>query len=76
VEKDEFVAFVGQSDAEKPIIVSLLAQLYEVDKGEIRTNDVTIHEMDIDEWHDRLSIVRQSLFIYNDALRYHLTIGN
>jgi subfamily B ATP-binding cassette protein MsbA len=56
--------------------VSLLARLYEVDEGEIRANGVPIHEMDIDEWRDRLSIVRQSPFIFNDTLRYNLTIGN
>lgn len=76
VEKGEFIAFVGQSGAGKSTIVSLLARLYEVDEGEIRANDVPIEEMDIDEWRDRLSIVRQSPFIFNDTLRYNLTIGN
>jgi subfamily B ATP-binding cassette protein MsbA len=76
VEKGEFIAFVGQSGAGKSTIVSLLARLYEVDEGEIRANGVPVHEMDIDEWRDRLSIVRQSPFIFNDTLRYNLTIGN
>jgi subfamily B ATP-binding cassette protein MsbA len=76
VEKGEFIAFVGQSGAGKSTIVSLLARLYSVDEGEIRANGVPIHEMDIDEWRDRLSIVRQSPFIFNDTLRYNLTIGN
>jgi subfamily B ATP-binding cassette protein MsbA len=76
VEKQEFIAFVGQSGAGKSTIVSLLARLYEVDEGEIRANGVPIHEMDINKWRDRLSIVRQSPFIFNDTLRYNLTIGN
>ena len=76
VEKGEFIAFVGQSGAGKSTIVSLLARLYEIDEGEIRANDIPIDEMDIDEWRDRLSVVRQSPFIFNDTLRYNLTIGN
>ncbi|QZP38235.1 ABC transporter ATP-binding protein [Halobaculum magnesiiphilum] len=76
VEKGEFIAFVGQSGAGKSTIVSLLARFYRVDKGEIRANGVPIHEMDINEWRNRLSIVRQSPFIFNDTLRYNLTIGN
>lgn len=76
VEKGEFIAFVGQSGAGKSTIVSLLARLYELDSGEIRANDVPIDEMDIVEWRDRLSVVRQSPFIFNDTLRYNLTIGN
>jgi len=76
VEKGEFIAFVGQSGAGKSTIVSLLARLYEVDEGEIQANGVPIDKMDIHEWRDRLSIVRQSPFIFNDTLRYNLTIGN
>ena len=76
VEKGEFVGFVGQSGAGKSTIVSLLARMYPVDDGEIRANDVPIDEMDIAEWRDRLSMVRQDPFIFNDTLRYNLTLGN
>lgn len=76
VEKGEFIAFVGQSGAGKSTIVSLLARLYDIGEGEIRANGTSIHDMDIAEWRDRLSVVRQSPFVFNDTLRYNLTIGN
>jgi len=76
VEKGEFIGFVGQSGAGKSTIVSLLARLYPVDDGEIRANGVPIDEMDIAEWRDRLSMVRQDPFIFNDTLRYNLTLGD
>lgn len=76
VKKGEFVGFVGQSGAGKSTIVSLLARMYKVDSGEIRANGLPISEMDIDEWRAKLSLVRQSPFIFNDTLRYNLTIGN
>jgi subfamily B ATP-binding cassette protein MsbA len=76
VEKGEFIAFVGQSGAGKSTIVSLLARLYEADDGAIRVNGVSIDKFDIAEWRDRISIVRQNPFIFNDTLRYNLTIGN
>lgn len=76
VEKGEFVAFVGQSGAGKSTIVSLLTRLYEIDDGEIRANGAPIHEMDIDEWRERIAVVRQDPFIFNDTLEYNLTIGN
>lgn len=75
VEKGEFVAFVGESGAGKSTIVSLLARLYEPDRGEIRANGVPIDEMDPGEWRDRLAIVRQQPFVFNDTLEYNLTIG-
>ncbi|MDB9249144.1 ABC transporter ATP-binding protein [Halorubrum ezzemoulense] len=76
VEKGEFVGFVGQSGAGKSTIVSLLARLYPVGEGEIRANRIPIDEMNIAEWRDRISMVRQDPFIFNDTLWYNLTLGN
>jgi len=75
-EKGEFIGFVGQSGAGKSTIVSLLARLYEPDSGEIRANGRSIHEMAVDEWRSRIAVVRQDPHIFNDTLRYNLTIGN
>lgn len=75
-EKGEFIGFVGQSGAGKSTIVSLLARMYTPDSGEIRANGRRVHEMDIDEWRSRIAVVRQNPFIFNDSLRYNLTIGN
>lgn len=75
-EKGEFIGFVGKSGAGKSTIVSLLARLYEPDDGDIFANSRSIHEMNIDEWRERISVVRQDPFIFNDTLRYNLTIGN
>lgn len=76
VNKGEFVAFVGQSGAGKSTIVSLLARYYEPDKGRVYANGVPIDEIDPKEWRDRLAIVRQNPYIFNDTLRYNLTVGN
>jgi subfamily B ATP-binding cassette protein MsbA len=76
VERGEFIGFVGQSGAGKSTIVSLLARMYEVDEGTIRANDIPINKMDIESWRDRIAVVRQSPFVFNDTLRYNLTIGN
>jgi subfamily B ATP-binding cassette protein MsbA len=75
-EKGEFIGFVGQSGAGKSTIVSILARLYEPEFGEVRSNGRSIHEMPIDGWRERIAVVRQDPFIFNDTLRYNLTIGN
>lgn len=72
----EFIGFVGQSGAGKSTIVSLLARMYEPDTGEVRVNGRSIHQMDIDVWRSKIAVVRQDPFIFNDTLRYNLTIGN
>jgi len=76
VERGEFVAFVGSSGAGKSTIVSLLTRMYEPDSGEIHANDIPIADFDLEEWREGLSVVRQSPFVFNDTLRYNVTIAN
>jgi subfamily B ATP-binding cassette protein MsbA len=76
VERGEFVAFVGQSGAGKSTIVSLLARLYDPDEGEIRADGTPIEEYDIEEWRERIAVVRQQPYIFNDTLEANVTIGN
>lgn len=76
VRSGEFVAFVGQSGAGKSTIVSLLARYYEPDGGHIYVNDAPLDEMDPQRWRKKTAIVRQSPYIFDDTLRYNLTVGN
>jgi len=76
VEKGDFVGFVGQSGAGKSTVVSLLARMYDPDDGEIRANGVPIGEYDLEEWRERVAVVRQDPYIFDDTLKRNLTIGN
>jgi subfamily B ATP-binding cassette protein MsbA len=76
VERDEFVAFVGHSGAGKSTIVSLLARLYDPDRGEIRADGRSIQEYDLAEWRERIAVVRQQPFIFDDTLENDVTVGN
>lgn len=72
----EFAAFVGASGAGKSTIVGLLTRMYDPDEGAIRVNGDPISEMDIEAWRDRISVVTQDPFIFNETLLRNLTIGN
>ena len=76
VERGDFVAFVGQSGAGKSTIVSLLARLYDPDDGEIRADGTSIEEYNIDQWRERIAVVRQQPYIFNDTLEANVTIGD
>lgn len=76
VDRNEFVAFVGQSGAGKSTVVSLLARMYDPDSGEIRINQSSLSTFDPPAWQKRIAVVRQHPFIFNESLRYNLTIGN
>jgi subfamily B ATP-binding cassette protein MsbA len=76
VERGEFIAFVGQSGAGKSTIVSLLARFYDPDTGSINADGLPIEEYDLRAWRDRIAVVRQQPFIFNDTLKGNITIGN
>jgi subfamily B ATP-binding cassette protein MsbA len=76
VDKGEFVAFVGQSGAGKSTIVSLLMRFYNPDKGTITADGTPIEEFDLQAWRNRIAVVRQQPFIFDDTLERNITIGN
>ena len=76
VERGDFAAFVGPSGAGKSTIVSLVARMYEPDDGQISADGTAINEYDINDWRSRISVVRQDPYIFNESLRYNVTIGN
>jgi subfamily B ATP-binding cassette protein MsbA len=76
VNRGEFVAFVGPSGAGKSTIVSLLTRMYGPDTGEIRADGTPINQFSIDQWRSRVSVVRQNPYVFNETLRYNITIGN
>jgi len=73
--RGEFVAFVGPSGAGKSTIASLLARLYEPDSGRILANGRPIGEMNPRAWREKVAVVRQDPFIFNDTLRNNVTVG-
>jgi subfamily B ATP-binding cassette protein MsbA len=72
---DEFVAFVGPSGAGKSTIASLLCRLYEPESGRITANGVPINEIDLSDWREQVSIVRQQPHIFNTTLAENVAIG-
>lgn len=75
-ERGDKIAFVGKSGAGKSTIVSLIGRLQTVDSGQILADGVSIGQYDLNDWRDRLAIVRQDPFLFDDTLRENLLVGN
>ena len=74
--RGEFVAFVGASGAGKSTIASLLARMYEPDSGRILANGRPISDMNPREWREKIAVVRQDPYMFNDTLWNNVTVGN
>jgi len=76
IDRTDFVAFVGPSGAGKSTIVGLLTRMYRPKEGRITANGRPIREFDLEEWRNRIAVVRQHPYVFDETLRYNLTIGN
>jgi subfamily B ATP-binding cassette protein MsbA len=76
VRRGEKIALVGPSGAGKSTIVSLLGRLQTPDSGEICVDGTAIDEFDVEEWRERLAVVRQAPFLFDDTLIENVRIGN
>lgn len=74
IKHNSTVSFVGKSGAGKSTIFSLLAKLYEVDKGDILIDGISINELDEDSIRGNISIITQSPYIFNMTIRENLEV--
>lgn len=76
IEGGQRVAFVGRSGTGKSTIISLLTRFYRPTSGSITVNGIPLEKLDLQEWRDRIALVRQTPYIFNETLRYNLTLGD
>jgi subfamily B ATP-binding cassette protein MsbA len=76
VSKEEFVAFIGHSGAGKSTVASLFTRLYEPDSGQILVDGIPLEDVPVSAWRSRIAFVRQNSYMFNESLRYNLTIGS
>jgi len=71
----ELVALTGPSGAGKSTLAALLARLYEPNEGQILADDTPIDRFDVTEWRSRVAVVPQDPHLFDETLRYNLTVG-
>lgn len=76
INKGESVAFVGSSGGGKSSVVNLLLRLYEPTCGEICIDGVNIQEFTQKSLRDKIAIVTQRIFIFNDTIAKNIAYGS
>ncbi len=69
------VALVGNSGGGKSSIANLLLRLYEPSSGKILFNDQDIANLNINSLRDKVSIVTQRVYIFNDSVAANVAYG-
>ncbi|MBX2816818.1 MAG: ATP-binding cassette domain-containing protein, partial [Saprospiraceae bacterium] len=74
VNPGETLALVGSTGSGKSTIINILNRFYEIQKGEIRIDDVAIQEYSIAALRSRISIVLQDVFLFSGTLIENITL--
>jgi len=70
------VAFIGASGSGKTTLAKLLSAFYVVNSGKLFFNDVELSRISLHTLRENLFVVLQQPILFNDTLRFNLTMGD
>ena len=73
--KGDIIALVGNSGGGKSSFVNTLIRFYDTTSGEILLNGTNIKQYDIKSLRDKISIVTQRVYIFNDTVGQNVAYG-
>jgi subfamily B ATP-binding cassette protein MsbA len=73
--RGETLALVGDSGGGKTSIVNLILRLYDPDGGVIEVNGDNVCDFGLTQLRDRIGIVTQRIFIFNDTVAANVAYG-
>ena len=75
VKKGQTVAIVGPTGAGKTTIVNLLMRFYELDKGAIKIDGVSLTDMSKEQVRSLYAMVLQDTWLFNGTIRENIAYG-
>jgi subfamily B ATP-binding cassette protein MsbA len=75
VKAGETVALVGDSGGGKTSLVNLVLRFFDPTEGVVRINGVDARDLDLAELRDRIGVVTQRVYIFNDSVAANVAYG-
>jgi subfamily B ATP-binding cassette protein MsbA len=75
VKRGEIAALVGPSGSGKTTLANLVPRFYDVTSGAIRVDGKDICDLRLDSLRDKISIVAQDTFLFNDTVANNIGYG-
>jgi ATP-binding cassette subfamily B protein len=69
------IALVGPSGTGKSTLCSLLPRFYDVEKGNIKVDDINIKDITISSLRGHIGIVQQDVFLFDGTIRENIAYG-
>ncbi len=74
VNSGETVAIVGATGAGKSTIINLLNRFYNIDKGEIKIDNIDIADYKLHDLRKQIAVVLQDVFLFSDSIFNNITL--
>lgn len=72
----ETIAIIGATGAGKSSIINLLSRFYEINKGEILIDGISIVNYNLNELRESVGVVLQDVFLFSDTILNNITLHN
>lgn len=76
IKANEKIALIGASGSGKTTLAQVIAGFYTKNCGDIKYNNISIDEIDKHSLRDEVFLVLQMPILFNNTLRFNITMGN
>jgi subfamily B ATP-binding cassette protein MsbA len=74
VKAGQTIAIVGATGAGKSTIINLINRFYEIDKGSIAIDGISVDEYSLESLRNQVAIVLQDVFLFSDSILNNITL--
>jgi len=76
IKHKQHIALIGASGSGKTTLAQIISGFYEKDMGIIKYNNVLTEDLDKQSLRDNIFLVLQMPILFNNTLRFNITMGN
>ncbi|MFD2727448.1 ABC transporter ATP-binding protein [Hyunsoonleella rubra] len=75
IKEGETLAILGKTGSGKSTILDLIGRLYDVDKGSIEVNGISIEQHNLNDLRENIGYVPQDAFLFSDSIKNNIKFG-
>jgi ATP-binding cassette subfamily B protein len=76
LEAGKSVAIVGHTGAGKTTLINILGRQYDIQRGDILIDDVSLKKWDLDSLRSQIAVVLQDVFLFSGSVADNIRLGN
>ena len=74
VNSGKFLALVGHTGAGKSSIIRILNRFYEIEKGKIKIDNISIDDLTLNSLRNNIALVQQEVFLFSDSILNNISL--